>query len=236
MKSAPKTLFAALSLLAGLCACSAPRADVERPWVAEGFEALVDIEDALDYRDGWTTLGKADFQLKAILAPGEAPVTKLVGHAEGMGRNSFLVSTAEYGDFELRVGVKIDAGGNSGVQIRSNVDWDANNGEGSLWGYQIEIDPSARAWSGGLYYEGSRGWLASLAENQAARETFEVGEWNEYRILCEGARIRTWVNGVPAVDFTDSEEDVELSGHIAFQVHNGERSHVEWREPIIRIL
>jgi len=45
---------------------------------------------------------------------------------------------------------------------------------GSLWGYQIEVDPSRRAWSGGLYEEGNRGWLVTLADNEKVRRTFKA--------------------------------------------------------------
>jgi hypothetical protein len=184
---------------------------------------------------GWQILGGADFQTAMSQDEGMEGSMVLTGHAENLPRNSFLISDAEYGDFELLVDVRIEAGGNSGVQIRSHVDWDAQAGHGRLWGYQIEIDPSERAWSAGLYDEGRRGWLADLKDNPAAREAFVVGEWNTYRILCEGARIRTWVNGVPAVDYTDEGEDLTLAGHFAFQVHSGERSHVEWRNPRIEV-
>ncbi len=182
---------------------------------------------------GWQVLGGADFHLAMNAEDGSVVLT---GHAENMPRNSFLVSDARYSDFEVLVDVRIEAGGNSGVQIRSHVDWETEDGHGRLWGYQVEIDPSERAWSAGLYDEGRRGWLANLAENQEAREAFVVGEWNKYRILCESARIRTWVNGVPAVDFVDEGKDLDLSGHLAFQVHGGKRSHVQWRDARIRVL
>ncbi len=49
---------------------------------------------------------------------------------------------------------------NSGIQIRSESTHDYNNGR--VHGYQVEIDPSARAWSGGIYDEARRGWLYPL--------------------------------------------------------------------------
>ena len=141
-------------------------------------------------------------------------------HGSGRAfRNAFLTSPRKYGDFLLEVEVKIEAGGNSGIQVRSH---DRNN---HLVGYQIEIDSSARSWSGGLYDEARRGWLASLEDNVDAREAFAVGKWNTYRILCIGPRIRTWINGVPAVDHLDF---MDLSGHIGFQVHSG-KCDVYWR-------
>ena len=92
-------------------------------------------------------------------------------------------------------------------------------------GYQIEIDPSNRKWSGGLYDEGRRGWLDSLEDNVDAQEAFAIGEWNTYRILCVGPRIRTWVNDIPAANHLDM---MDLSGRIGFQVHSG-NCDVFWR-------
>jgi len=176
--------------------------------------------------DGWRTLGNAVYTI-------DPDVGVLRGEARDMALNSFLVSEATYADFELEVEVRIAAGGNSGVQVRSHVDWDGHDGHGRLWGYQIEVDPSERSWSGGLYDEGRREWLADLSENQPAREAFVVGEWNHYRIRCEGPRIRTWVNGVPAVDYTDSGPDLDLEGHLAFQVHSGELASVAFRSVVL---
>lgn len=182
--------------------------------------------------EGWTVLGKADYTLVSETETG----TVLTGEATNMQRNSFLVSEALFDDFELQVDVRIAAGGNSGIQIRSHVDWTANDGAGRLWGYQIEVDPSERAWSGGLYDEGRRGWLDSLEGREAARQAFVVGEWNHYRILCEGAHIRTWVNGVPCADYVDAGPDLDLSGHVAFQVHSGKSAEVAFRNPRLREL
>lgn len=68
--------------------------------------------------------------------------------------NSFMCTEEEYSDFILEFEVKVDTLLNSGVQIRSHV-----NDNGTVFGYQIEIDPTARGWSGGIYDEARRGWL-----------------------------------------------------------------------------
>lgn len=180
--------------------------------------------------DGWRVLGGAHFELRETAAG-----VVLVGSGQDLARNSFLVSEAEWGDFELNLDVRIHDG-NSGVQVRSHVDWRAAGGAGHLAGYQIEVDPSERAWSGGLYDEGRRGWLDSNEAKPEARAAFVVGEWNHYRIVCDGAHIQSWVNGVPCADFVDSGEDLTLRGHLAFQVHQGKSAHVEFRAPKLREL
>lgn len=143
-------------------------------------------------------------------------------------RNAFLVSPRPYADFELRCEVKIAPGGNSGIQIRSRVDAAGD----FVAGWQVEIETTDRRWSGGLYEERGRGWLDPLEGQEAARAAFRVGEWNEYRILCAGPRVRAWVNGVDCADW--EEPAGPRAGVIAFQVHGGQATQVQWRQPRIR--
>jgi large conductance mechanosensitive channel len=60
---------------------------------------------------------------------------------------------------------------NSGVQLRSHSTKDYQNGR--VHGYQFEIDPSDRAWSGGIYDEAGRLWLYPLTKNPAAKSAFK---------------------------------------------------------------
>jgi hypothetical protein len=125
----------------------------------------------------------------------------LVGRTVLGEKNSFLSPPKEYADFVLEFEVWVDPKVNSGVQIRS----ESKPGyrDGVVHGYQIEIDPSERAWSGGIYDEQRRGWLANPKDDPAAQKAFKVGEWNRYRVEASGDRLRTWVNDVPVSDITD---------------------------------
>ncbi len=139
-----------------------------------------------------------------------------------------------YGDFILEFEFKVDNALNSGVQIRSNSIKEYDNGR--VHGYQFEIDPSARAWTGGIYDESRRGWLYPLTFNPAGQKAFKSNEWNKARIEAIGKSIRTWVNGIPCSDLLD---DMTASGFIALQVHSisdkeMEGKTVAWRN--IRIL
>lgn len=160
---------------------------------------------------GWRELGDARWEVDS----GE-----LVGSIGG-GSQSFLATEREFSNFVLELELKNELPGNSGVQVRSH-----QNEKGRVYGYQIEIDPSERSWSGGLYDEGRRGWLFDLKERPEARAAFRRGEWNHYRIELRGHHIRTWVNGVPAVDTTD---DADATGFIALQVHSGNNTRVRFR-------
>lgn len=144
--------------------------------------------------------------------------------------NSFLCTTAEYDDFILELDLAADDGLNSGIQIRSQVNTAQNNGH--VFGWQVEIDPSARAWSGGIYDEGRRGWLYIPEINPEGKKAFRTGgQWNHYRIEAIGNIIRTWVNGVPAAFLADTLLE---KGFIALQVHSIDKpelagTQVRWR-------
>ena len=129
--------------------------------------------------------------------------------------NSFMATKKMYDDFILEAEVMVDARLNSGIQIRSNSLADYNNGR--VHGYQIEIDPSTRAYSGGVYDEARRGWLYTLADNPMGRAAFNAGGWNKYHIEAIGNTIRVWVNGVNTANLVDDMTD---KGFIAFQVHS----------------
>lgn len=129
--------------------------------------------------------------------------------------NSFMCTTGEYSDFILEFEVKVDTLLNSGVQVRSHSR--DNDGRKLVYGYQVEIDPSDRAWSGGIYDEARRGWLYPVTpNNQAAVSSFDRHGWNSYRVEAIGSRIRTWINGIPVADLVD---ETDSSGFIGFQVH-----------------
>lgn len=129
--------------------------------------------------------------------------------------NTFLCTKEHYDDFILEFEVWADSTINSGVQFRSNSFKDYNKGR--VHGYQAEIDPSDRAWSGGIYEEGKRGWLYNLEKNQKGRDAFKNGEWNHYRIEAIGNRLAIWVNGINTANLEDDETP---SGFIGLQIHS----------------
>ncbi|MBU6413622.1 MAG: DUF1080 domain-containing protein [Planctomycetes bacterium] len=155
--------------------------------------------------------------------------------------NTFLCTTAEYSDFILELDFRTDPDLNSGIQIRSHHRPEIYKTQPieRVHGYQIEIDPSDRKWTGGLYDEAGRGWLADLKSNPAAQAAFKQSEWNHFRIHADGPRIRTWLNGIPVIDYTETAHiEANRSGFIALQVHGvGGRTEplqVQWRNITLR--
>lgn len=156
---------------------------------------------------GWRQLnGQAKYEVKG----GE-----IIGTTVANTPNSFMATEQEYGDFILEVELLVDNSMNSGIQFRSLSKPDFKDGR--VHGYQAEVDPSARAWSGGIYDEARRDWLYIPNQNTAGKKAFKPGEWNKYRIEAIGNVLRTWVNDVPVAYLVD---DLTPKGFIALQVHS----------------
>ncbi|MEI6945880.1 DUF1080 domain-containing protein [Paraflavisolibacter sp. H34] len=187
-----------------------------------GWQSLFNGKDLA----GWKLLnGQAKFSVQN----GEIVGTTVAGEP-----NSFLVTEKEYGDFVLELEFKVDSGLNSGIQFRSESRPDFRNGR--VHGYQYEIDPSARNWTGGIYDEARRDWLYTGDLNPVARTAYRPGAWNEARIECHGHHLRTWINGVAAAFVVD---DLTPKGFIALQVHSiGKKEaagkQVRWRRLRLR--
>ncbi|MCX7872442.1 MAG: DUF1080 domain-containing protein [Verrucomicrobiae bacterium] len=181
--------------------------------------------------DGWIELFDGKTLKGWIQRGGKAKYTVvdgvIVGETVTNTPNSFLCTEQEYGDFILELEFKVDQKLNSGVQIRSQcfdkptvVQWQGKEIKipaNRVHGYQIEIDPSSRAWTGGIYDEGRRGWLFDLKNKPDAQKAFKQNEWNKIRVEAKGDSIKTWINGVEAADLKDS---MTLKGIIALQVHS----------------
>ena len=96
--------------------------------------------------DNWEKKnGNAEYQIKG---------DEIVGISHLNTPNTFLCTKETYGDFILKLDVKVDVGLNSGIQIRSLSTPDYRDSR--VHGYQVEIDPAERAWSGGIYDEEMR--------------------------------------------------------------------------------
>ncbi len=156
--------------------------------------------------NGWKQLnGNAKYRVEK----GE-----IVGTTVANTPNSFLCTEKEYGDFVLELDLKVADEMNSGVQFRSLSKADYQNGR--VHGYQMEVDPSDRAWSGGIYDEARRDWLYIPNINSEGKKAFKRRDWNHYRIEAIGNVIRTFINGIPTAHLID---DMTKKGFIALQVH-----------------
>jgi uncharacterized protein (DUF952 family) len=183
--------------------------------------------------DGWKVNGgTAEYKVEG---------SAIVGTTVEGSPNTFLCK-GDYKDFVLELEVRCDPRLNSGVQVRSHVyredDADPKNRKraGVVYGPQCEVARKETGTAGRFYDEGRRGmWLAEIKPE--AKDAFDDAGWNRYRIVVQGDRYRSWVNGVAASDFTDGKEE---RGFVGLQVHGipkGEGPYqVRWRDIRIREL
>ncbi len=197
IKKTRTTRFMPLMVILLLVGCAETQKDTT-PWI--------------DLFDGQTLSG---WTIKGGNAAYEVKDGAIIGTSVNNSPNTFLTTDKMYGDFILELDYKVDSTMNSGIQIRSNSF--PYYMDGRVHGYQIEIDPSDRAWSAGIYDEARRGWLVPLTDNPAAQKAFKQNDWNHYRIEAIGDTLKTWINDVPAAYLIDGKT---ASGFIALQVHS----------------
>jgi hypothetical protein len=138
----------------------------------------------------------------------------IVGTTRPETPNSFLATEKSYGDFILEFEVRQSVGPtNSGVQFRSLSQPDVM--QGRVHGPQLELDPSERQWTGGLYDEAMSGWWYPGTLNPHPG-LYKFDDWNQVRIEAMGPSMRTWVNGVLTAYVIDNSYS---RGFIALQVH-----------------
>ena len=146
---------------------------------------------------------------------------------ERVPKNLFLPSSREFQNFDLSFKIRLVAGAgfmNSGVQVRSKREGKA----ASMTGYQV--DAGIGYW-GDLYDEHRRNRkLAGAGNPSALAAAVKDWEWNEYRILAEGRRIRSWINGCLSFDFTEPDSSIPLTGRLGIQVHSGGSLLVQVKE------
>ncbi|MBC7914098.1 MAG: DUF1080 domain-containing protein [Pyrinomonadaceae bacterium] len=155
--------------------------------------------------NGWKTLGAK--------VPYRAENGAIIGTTVLNSGNSFLTTEKEYGDFILELDIMLGSPVNSGVQTRSHYD----AGKNRVYGRQVEIDPSDRKWSGGIYDEARRLWLYPLSLNPSATNLYKPGQYNHLKIECIGNETKTWLNDAPVSYVIDT---IDQQGFIGLQVHS----------------
>ena len=179
------------TILTGLLAGSIQAAD---------WQNLIKGSDLSD----WKQLGgKAKYEIEG---------DQITGYTVPNSPNSFLTTKKNYSDFILEYETFVDPGMNSGVQIRSHV-----GDKGIVEGYQIEVDPTHRRFSGGFYDEKRRKWMYPLSRNEKGRNAFQNGQWNQFRVEAIGDTFQVWVNGIQTVSIVD---DMKADGFLGLQVHS----------------
>lgn len=169
--------------------------------IAEGWQLLFDGKTL----DGWKrfnhdTIGPLwSVSEGAILCDGE-------GLGEGSGEHGgSLITTREFGNFELVLDYKLSPGGNSGILYHVIED--------PKYQYDYETGPEFQLLDDG-------GWKGdSLTDAQKAGSNYDMyaaapskkinpsGEWNTARIVYYNGHVEHWLNGEKVVEFEENSED-----------------------------
>lgn len=153
----------------------------------------------------------------------------IIGRTTPNSPNSFLCSVQEFGDFELECEVMVDDITNQGIQFRSSVrpvterdhpNWRA----GRVWGPQLEIrrKMGEKSITTGMLYGEATGlnWLSSKETIEKGHDHYIAEGWNKLRIVADGPRMQTFVNGHLIEDLTHEElYKTHPKGFIGLQIH-----------------
>lgn len=179
--------------------------------------------------------------------------------------NNFLIwKGGQPADFELTCEFKISAGGNSGINYRSER---VENVPFALKGYQADID-GANRYTGQNYEERGRTTLAyrgqktvipppttslqdgiknnawtaakvvgSLGNIDSLQQFIKAEDWNTCRLVVKGNRLQHYINGVLMSDVTDNDKvNGKSKGYLGMQVHVGPPSKVAYRKIMLKQL
>lgn len=140
-------------------------------------------------------------------------------------RNEFLCTTNRYGDFELRLKVKLLGGdsANAGVQFRTR----RIPNDHEVSGYQADM---GTGWWGALYDESRRKKVLLGPDQQKMKGVIRPGEWNDYVIRAEGTHIQLSLNGVKTADYTEQDAGIDASGVVCVQIHGGPPSEAWYKD------
>jgi hypothetical protein len=159
-------------------------------------------------------------------------------------RGAWLVSEAEYGDFELDFEFLLGERGNSGCALRSPM-----FGDPAFDGLELQmVDP--RYYGTNLVAAELTG---SLYRAVAPRvQVFKPQQWNHYQITCRGPRVKVVLNGVLIQDVNLAAQttptkrhngqdapplkDRPRRGHLGFQELSRGGAHVQIRNARLRVL
>lgn len=178
---------------------------------AAGEEPWQSLFNGSDF-DGWKVVALRD-PAPAVVEDGAMVLRQRTNTLE----HTFVATERRYGDFILELDVKDDPEFNSGILLRcSDTPVEAAV---RLNGYQVKIDNTKRAWTGGVFDDFGNGWrwLFDLKDNANGREAFKFKEWARFRVECIGPTIKVWVNGVPTCNLIDEKY---REGYIAFKIHS----------------
>ena len=151
---------------------------------------------------------------------------------ETVPHNFFLCTTRPFTDFDLRLQFKLTGTGfvNAGVQFRS---LRLKDPAYEMIGYQADL---GEGYWGALYDESRRDKVLARPDSMLVRKVLKPNAWNDYRVRCEGRRIRIWLNGQNTVDYTEPDLAIPQEGLIGLQIHGGGKAVAAYRNITVETL
>jgi len=221
-------LVAAMKILMSIVCCLIPLGQI----VAEdGVSSKNDETGFVSLFDGKSTSGWEGpmewFRIEDKAVVG-GTLAKPIPH------NYFLCTTQEYGDFELRLEVKVVGdNANAGIQFRSK----RVEGSSEVEGYQADVGGVGdRLVWGSLYDESRRRKFMAEADAKVIKATVKPNDWNDYRIRCVGPKVELFLNGVQTVSYVEQDDKIDRTGVIGLQIHSGPPTEAWYRNLRIKKL
>ncbi len=152
---------------------------------------------------------------------------------ERVPRNEFLCTKESYANFVFRAECKLVGPANAGIQFRSQRV--PNNHEVSGFQADMSVGDKGGYW-GCLYDESRRNRMLAKPDPEVIQKALKPDDWNLYEIRCEGPRIRLSINGLPTVDYTETDAKIPVRGIIGLQIHGGGPSEAWYRNITIEEL
>ncbi len=168
----------------------------------------------------------------------------LTGKTDGnLKMNRFITwKDSTIRNFDLRVKVKVTAGGNSGLQYRGKSRPDL--GLDIVTGYQCDVVANNPNYNGMLYEEKGRRILSHTGEKvvidpegqpwvvgKIPVKSFAPDEWHDFRVLVQGNHHQHWIDGHQTADLIDLDEKGRaLEGVLAVQVHVGPQMKIQYKD------
>lgn len=213
-------VLAMLATAAAVCAAGeepAPNTLSEQE-KAEGFALLFNGTDLA----GWRGYKAEKPGESWVVQDGALTLTKKGG--------GDLMTAEAYGDFELRIDWKISPGGNSGIMYRVV----PGSGAPYMTGPEVQVLDDDKHGDGRNPLTSSNACYAMLPATK--KTTRPVGEWNQIRVILNGAKGEHWCNGEKVCEYEIGSADWEEkkakskwskadkyakspSGHIVLQDH-----------------
>ncbi len=170
--------------------------------LSEGWVNLFDGQSFF----GWFVVGKANWRIED-------------GHLKvDRGEMSYLCTSFELADYELRVDFRCDANTNSGIFLRTGPE-PGNVAEDCL---ELNIAPQSNPFPTGSLVQRSKVEPKSLGD-------FDPTQWHTYHVRLVGNTVEVSLDGRQILEFNDAS--TLPTGHISLQHNQG---RVEFRKVMLR--